>query len=151
MSSVLATTESNPQSEFSTGVSNLLAEFEGVFQAPTRLPPKHEQDHAIILKEGVEIPHIQPYRYLYYQKNEIGKIIEEMLGVGIIQPSTSPYLSLVILVKKKDGGWQFCVDYKALDKVTVPNKFPILVIDEPLDELGEAKLFTKLDLKSSYH
>ena len=103
------------------------------------------------MKEGVEIPHIQPYRYLYYQKNEIGKIIEEMLGVGIIQPSTSPYLSLVILVKKKDVGWQFCVDYKALDKVTVPNKFPILVIDEPLDELGEAKLFTKLDLKSSYH
>ena len=68
------------------------------------MPPEKEQDHTIILKEGAKIPHIRPQRYPYYQKNEIEKIIEEMLEAEIIRPSTSTYSSLVILVKKKDGG-----------------------------------------------
>lgn len=67
--------------------------------------------------------------------------MDEMLTSGIIRPSSSLYSSLVLLVKKKDGRWCFCVDYRALNNVTVSNKFPILVIEELFDELRCQSVF----------
>jgi hypothetical protein len=116
------------------------------------LPPScGVHDHSIPLASGILPPNIHPYRHPFSPKNEIEKIVQEMLNAGVICPSTSLYASPVVMVLNKEGSWCIFPNFHALKKLTIKDKFPIPVIDDLLDELSGAQFFTKLDLRFGYH
>jgi hypothetical protein len=131
-------------------IFDLLQQFIHIFEEPRGLPPPIPHDHQIIMSTDQPVS-VRPYRYPYFQKSEIEKIVQDLLQSGVIQSNQSPFSSPVLLVRKPDGSWHLCVDYRALNQVTIKDKYPISVIDELLDELHGATIFSKLDLRSGYH
>ncbi|WCJ33627.1 Transposon Tf2-6 polyprotein [Euphorbia peplus] len=152
---ILGTEKEEEESQLTTSqkqdLDSLIGQFESQFHAPTSLPPSRLHDHGINLLPGQGPVCVRPYRYPYHQKTEIQRQVDELLEMGAIRSSKSAFSSPVILVKKKDGSWRMCVDYRALNKVTIPDKFPIPVVDELIDELKGAQFFTKLDLASGFN
>lgn len=122
-----------------------------MFQVPTELPPSRACDHSIPLIPGATPVNVRPYRFAPAVKTEIEKQVQEVLANGVIQKSVSPFSSSVLLVKKKDNTWRFCVDYRHLNAITLKSKYPVPIIDEFLDELGSASWFSCLDLRSGFH
>jgi hypothetical protein len=127
-------------------LNGLLGAFDDIFAEPTGLPPVRGRDHRIILKPDAAPVAVRPYRYPVAHKNELERQCAAMIEQGIVRRSDSPFFSPV-LVKKPDGSWRFCVDYRALNALTIKDAFPIPVVDE----LHGARFFTKLDLRSGYH
>lgn len=132
-------------------IEHVLQNFKDNFQEPRELPPLRSYNHMIPLQNRSGLVCVRPFRYPHFQKNEIERLVANMLKSGLIFSSQSSYSSPVLLVKKHDGSWRLCIDYRALNQITIKDKFPILVIDELLDELHGAKYFTKLDLRSGNH
>jgi hypothetical protein len=117
------------------------------------LPPPHDRDHNIILKPGIPPVAVCSYQYPAAHKDKLERQCAAMLAQGIVRRSRSDSLfsSLVLLVKKADGSWRFCVDYHSLNALTIKDVFPIPVVNELLDKLHGACFSTKLDLRSGYH
>ena len=85
------------------------------------------------------------------ENDEIRYQIQELLQNGHIRPNSSPCGSPIVLVQKKDGTWWICIDYRALNKIIVRNRYPILRIDDLLDQVKGENFFSKIDLKFGYH
>jgi hypothetical protein len=133
-------------------IQELLDEHDKVFgPLPAGRPPDQGFKHVIELEEGAKPVITTPYRPPKKFKDEIEKAIQDLLEMGYIRPSSSPFSSSVVLVKNKDGTWRMCIDYRALNKITIKNKYPIPRIDELIDELHGAVYFSKIDLRSRYH
>lgn len=92
-----------------------------------------------------------PRRLSYREKEEVSATIDDLLRRGFIRVSESPYASPIVLVRKKSGETRMCVDYRALNKLTIRENFPIPLIEDCLEYLGDKKIFTLLDLKSGFH
>lgn len=132
-------------------IRTLLSKYPRLFQPLHHLPPSRSTDHIIHLEPHSKPVNVRPYRYPYFQKIEIEKQVQDMLHRQLIRPSRSPYSSPVLLVKKKDGTWRFCVDYRALNSITIKDRFPLPTIDELLDDLGNSSWFSKMDLPQGFH
>jgi hypothetical protein len=134
-------------------IEDVLVEHQDVMppELPRRLPPRREVDHKIDLEPGATPPAKAPYRMAPPELEELKRQLRDLMDAGYIQPSKAPYGAPVLFQKKKDGSLRLCIDYRALNKVTIKNKYPIPLIADLFDQLGRARYFTKLDLRSGYY
>ncbi|CAF1640944.1 unnamed protein product, partial [Didymodactylos carnosus] len=133
-------------------IENLINEYTDVFSDEVKdLPPKRDVDHEIKLVDNTTPPFQPIHRMSPLELAELKQQLTELVEKGYIRPSKSPYGAPVLFAKKKDGSLRMCVDYRALNKITIKNKYPLPRIDEMLDQLNGAKIFSRLDLRSGYH
>jgi hypothetical protein len=129
----------------------VLEEFEDVFKEVPGLPPKRDIDFSIHLMHGVAPMSKTLYRMSTPELKKFQMHLEELLKKGYICPSVSLWGVPVLFVKKKYGTLRLCIDFRKLNKVTVKNKYPLPRIGDLFDQLKDAKIFSKIDLRSGYH
>ena len=134
-------------------LENIIQEYKDIFpeQLPKGTPPSRVVEHVINVEPGSKPSYRPPYRLGPAEQDELEEQIKDLLAQGFIRPSCSPYGAPVLFVPKKDGRWRMCVDYRALNKQTIKDRYPLPRIDLLLDRLGQARVFSKLDLAQGYH
>jgi hypothetical protein len=130
----------------------VVSEFPDVFPKDlSGMPPERKVEFAIELLPGTAPIFKRAYRISGPELVELKKQIDELSEKGYIRPSTSPWAAPVLFVEKKDGTKRMCIDYRALNEVTIKNKYPLPRIEDLFDQLRGANVFSKIDLRSGYH
>ncbi|GKB65023.1 putative reverse transcriptase domain-containing protein [Tanacetum coccineum] len=115
------------------------------------LPPPRQAEFRIDLVPGAAPVARAPYRLAPSEMKELSIQLQELLEKGFIRPSSSPWGAPVLFVKKKDGSFRMCIDYRELNKLTIKNHYPLLRIDDLFDQLQGSSVYSKIDLRSGYH
>jgi transposase InsO family protein len=132
-------------------IDAVLEEFKEVFEAlPPGLPPERPVSHTIPLELGAEPVWRAPYRLSPAERAEVEKQIKHLLEMGYVVPSSSPFGAPILFVPKPDGSLRMCMDFRALNAITVKNKYALPRVDDLLDSLGGATVFSSIDLASGY-
>jgi hypothetical protein len=138
------------QEKAKTETRRIVDEYRDVFAEELKKPPERSVDHRINLIPGSTPPCRPTYRMSPLENDEVKRQLETLLASGVIRTSGSAFGAPVLLTKKKDGTWRFCIDFRALNAITIKDKYPLPRIDELFDRLQGAKYFSKLDLRSGY-
>jgi hypothetical protein len=123
-----------------------MEEYKDIFSSPTGVPTHCQIKHPIDLTLDAPLPNGPVYRHSFMENDEIRHQIQEILQKGHIRPISSPCGSSIVLVQKKDGTWRLCIDYIALNKITVRNRYPIPIIDDLLDQCKGLSHFPSDDM-----
>ena len=131
-----------------------VSEYQNIF--PEKLPPlsilqRKPFTHQIQLQGDKELPRLPVYRLSREEEAVLKQALKELMEAGFIRVSDSTQGAPFIFVKKKEGGMRLCIDYRALNKITQKNLYPLPRIDELVDQFSGAKILSKLDLQSSYY
>ncbi|XP_016730709.2 uncharacterized protein [Gossypium hirsutum] len=142
-----------PKQVYEDQIKLKASDFQDVFleETPSGLPPLCGIEHEIDFVPGAVIPNRPAYRANPEETKELQRQVNELMEKGYIRESLSPCAIPVLLVPKKDETWRMCVDCRAVNKITIKYRHPIPRLDDMLDELSGAKVFSKIDLKSGYH
>ena len=147
-----ASDQHDPHLVPSSVIDAIKLESKDVFEPPPDgLPPDRGTGHLIPLVPDHKAPYRNPYRLSPLEIAEVKKQIEELLKKGWIEESQSPYGSSILFVTKKDGSLRMCIDYRALNQLTVKDRSPLPRIDDLLSQMDGAKVFSSLDLAQGYH
>lgn len=135
-----------------TDVVALVNEFRDIVSKTTsQIGMANKVAMSINLKSPEKTVYYRPYRLSQHEREKVIEMIDEMKGAGIVEDSTSEFASPILLVRKKSGEFRLCVDYRELNKLTVKDHYPLPRIDDQLDNLGQKKYFSSLDLFSGYY
>jgi hypothetical protein len=130
----------------------VVKEFADVFlEELPGLSPERELEFTIDLKLGTEPIARTPYQMSTPELQKLKMQLKELLDLGLIHPSVSPWGAPVIFIRKKDGLWRLCIDYRQLNKATIKNQYPLPRIDDLFDQMKGVTVFSKIDLRSGYH
>jgi hypothetical protein len=142
------------EKEVAEGLEHLLVvkEFADIFpEELPGMPPKMELEFTIDLKPGTEPIARTPYRMSTPELQELKMPLKELLDLGLIHPSASLWGAPVIFIRKKNGSWRLCIDYRQLNKATIKNQYPLPRLNDLFDQMKGATMFSKINLRSGYH